>query len=203
MTSTTTTATTTEIATVRAVMKGLAPLILHNGHLADPTSAASKSLKEITSKRTKQDADHEEIAKREFIASIYLNDDLVPCIPEDNLMALVIKSAKRFKRGPDAQCGVICLCHVPVEYAGPTDLVEMWADGRFRFTKGVKVGQARIMRTRCQIQEWTIEPTFQIDTTVVNPADFRSWLEAGGSYIGLCDWRPRFGRYSVTEFEVT
>ena len=59
---------------------GVAPLLFHNGQLADPINPHTRSIAELTSKRKKVEADHAEIARREFLGSLYLMDG-EPCIP--------------------------------------------------------------------------------------------------------------------------
>jgi hypothetical protein len=57
---------------------GDAPLIMHNGALANPLSAASKALKQVTSKKKKTDADFERMAEIEFKAGLYMDEDSGP-----------------------------------------------------------------------------------------------------------------------------
>ena len=51
------------IETIEIPVKGLCPLLMHNGALADPLDERSISLAAITGKRLKTRADHEEIAR--------------------------------------------------------------------------------------------------------------------------------------------
>ena len=44
---------------------GVAPLVMHNGELANPMSEGAKALKRVTGKKAKTDADHAEIARVE------------------------------------------------------------------------------------------------------------------------------------------
>jgi hypothetical protein len=34
---------------------------------------------------------------------------------------------------------------------------------------------------------------------VLNPTQIGEFLEVGGRLIGLCDWRPKFGRFTYEE----
>ncbi len=49
---------------------------------------------------------------------------------------------------------------------------------------------------------WTVAPVFQVLDDHIEPEKLRLALETAGLYIGLCDWRPEYGRFIVTEWEV-
>lgn len=49
---------------------GIAPLLMHNGRLADPLDPHSKALADAARRRGKIEADHLEIARLEFLDSL-------------------------------------------------------------------------------------------------------------------------------------
>src|SRR6187399_3268376 len=110
---------------------GSVPLILHNGQTADPLNPHTKSIAEITGKTKKTDADHREVARREFYASLYTDEGRV-CIPWEMAEALLINGAKKKRRGPDAKAGIIVENNSILEYEGPTSIDELWANEKFR-----------------------------------------------------------------------
>ena len=75
-----------EYKTLSLRLKGVSPLVCHNGQLADPLNYWSKELKRITSKRHKVEADMEEAARIEFFGGLYLANE-VPIIPADLVQA--------------------------------------------------------------------------------------------------------------------
>jgi len=175
---------------------GVVPLILHNGRLADPLDPHTKSLAEITGKRKKTDADHREAAKREWYGSLYLFNG-EPCIPFQMWEAMLIEGSKKFKRGPAAKAGLIIEAHSAIQYDGPRAPDELWADERFRLRVGAKVGTSRVMRTRPFFTDWSADVEVKYLPDLLNPPEIGNFLSAAGMQVGLGDWRPRFGRFTV------
>jgi hypothetical protein len=177
-------------------------LIMHNGQTADPLNDYAQQLKKITAKRKKSEDDYEEIAHIEFLAGLYLNKTLathgpVPVLPALNIEATLINAAKKYKEGPLAKSGMICPQDAILEYEGPHDAEALWADNRFRFSAIVRVQRNRIVRMRPFFPEWQATITVQYETTVVDVSRVDDWVKTGGQLIGLCDWRPRYGRFEV------
>lgn len=173
-----------------------APLIQHNGQTADPTNKWSKSIKQISSKRAKTDADYEEMARLEFMAGLYMSET-GPIIPSFLIDALVINGAKKSKEGMVAKSGCFCLKHAELEYKGPRTAADLWADDEFHFARIVRVGQARVSRMRPIFNEWTAVVTLNIEDTTVNTTRVDEWLKVAGTQVGLGDWRPQYGRFTV------
>lgn len=178
---------------------GVSPLLMHNGQLADPMNKWSRLMKEISAKRKKVDADFEELARLEWYGGLYLvNSQIV--IPGYVFEACLIGkggAARKERMGKEAAAALWVLDDMPLIYDGPTDLAELWADEDFRLVMGVKVGQARVMRTRPMFKTWSAEPTVTFDPDLLNEDVVRRWVELAGAQCGLCDWRPRFGRFDV------
>lgn len=172
------------------------PLIMHNGQTADPTNKWSKLLKQISSKRTKTDADFEEMAKIEFFAGLYLGKD-GPIIPAKVIEAAIINAAKKVKEGPSAKSGCFCLAHALLEYDGPRKDEELWKDERFRFSALVRVQTSRVARMRPIFQEWSAVVTLNVETSLINPARIDEWMRICGTQVGFGDWRPQYGRFTA------
>lgn len=177
-------------------LKSSAPLIQHNGQLADPTNKWSKLIKQISGKRNKTDADFEEMAHLEFLGSLYLGET-GPVIPQHVADGVMIRGAMKFKKGPAAKSGCFCLMLPELEYEGPRSAEELWEDERFHFAALVRVGQARVMRMRPIFREWGAVITLTFEDTICNPAEIGEWLVKAGTDVGLGDWRPQYGRFTV------
>jgi len=180
---------------------GTAPLIMHNGQLADPANEWTRAVKEISGKRKKTEADYKEMARLEWMGALYLQDGC-PCIPGHVFEAALIGkggAARKQKMGKQAAAGLYVTKNFPLIYEGPSDPKELWLDEKFRFVVAVKVGQARIMRTRPIFHEWSAEVEIEFDPDLVNADDVRLWVRTAGYEVGLMDWRPKFGRFDVTE----
>ena len=180
---------------------GVAPLVQHNGQLADPANEYSRAVKEISGKRQKVDADYEEMARLEWLGSLYLFKG-EPCIPSYVMEAVLIGrggAARKQKMGKQAAAGLFVTKNFPLEYDGPRDPHELWKIEDFRLRVPVRVGQAKVMRTRPIFNDWAATVEVEFDTRLVNEADVRLWMELAGYEVGLMDWRPKFGRFSVVD----
>jgi hypothetical protein len=173
-----------------------APLIQHNGQTSDPLNKWSKSIKQISSKRNKTDADYEEMARLEFMAGLYL-DEAGPIIPSFLIDAMVVNGAKKSKEGPSAKSGCFCPKHAKLEYDGPRSVNELWECETFRFSRRVRVGQASVQRMRPIFESWSAEVTLQYEDTLANLSRIDAWMAVAGTQVGIGDWRPQYGRFTV------
>ena len=182
--------------TLRYQLTSSAPLLMHNGQAANPLNKWAKLSKQISSKRAKTDADHEEMARIDFLASLYMAPD-GPVIPSYVLDAVLVNGAKKSKEGMIAKSGAFCLEHARLEYDGPRTAEELWAEERFRHTALVRVGNAKVVRCRPVFNEWSAVVSVNIENTIVNPARVDDWWKVAGTQVGLCDWRPQHGRFTA------
>jgi len=180
---------------------GDAPLIMHNGALANPLSAASKQLKQVTSKKKKTDADFERMAEIEFKAGLYMDEDSGPVIPGENIEATLYSAAKITKEGKIAKSACFVPKHAVLLYEGPRDADGLWQEEEFRNCVGVKVGMSRIMRTRPIFKDWSAVIEVEYEDSVVNEEQVDRWVNSAGTQVGLCDWRPRCGRFTAEKVE--
>ena len=182
--------------TLNYKIEGIAPLIMHNGQLADPLNDYAKALKKLSGNKKKTDATHEEMARVEFMGGLYVDDDLRPCIPGSCLEAVITEAAKEKRQGKDAKRGVICDGNFPIKYDGPIGADELWDDKRFRDRRAVRIKQVRIMRTRPIFKKWSADVSISYLPDVFNESDVNELIERAGM-VGLMDYRPRFGRFEV------
>lgn len=183
----------------RLTITGTAPLLMHNARLADPLNPATKALKKVTGKRQKTDEDHEEIARLEHAGSLYLDPDVGPYIPGQNIERALVDGARISKQGVKVQRGVFISTDVnPVGYKGPRDAAGLWADENFRHMASVKIGQSRTMRCRPIFREWAVEADGILDPSVIDLDSLEAIAVAAGQMVGLGDWRPRFGRFEAS-----
>lgn len=173
-----------------------APLLLHNGQMADPLNKFSKQLKEISGKRGKTDADHEAMARIEWFASLYTEKGKI-VLPSEVIEAAFNTGARKMKLGKQSQSTIFCTGNAPLSFDGDNMTIdELFERDANRMTVGVRVGQAKVMRTRFRVDEWSCSPEIQFDDKILNPSQVVDIVKATGELIGLCDWRPKFGRFS-------
>lgn len=182
--------------TLKYHLTSAAPLLMHNGQTADPLNRWAKLMKQVSGKRQKTDADYEELARLEFFAALYMDKD-GPILPNTVIDSMTVNAAKKSKEGMVAKSGVFCLTPARLDYEGPRTAAELWADETFRFSALVRVGMARVSRTRPIFREWSAVIELNIEDTVLNPARVDDWMRVAGTQVGLCDWRPQFGRFTA------
>lgn len=182
--------------TLRYKLTSSAPLLMHNGQTADPLNKWAKALKKVSSKRAKTDSDYEEMARIEFLAGLYLSPE-GPVIPSYVFDSMLINAAKKSKEGMLAKSSAFCLEHARLEYDGPRDANEMWECGNFRHVSIVKVGMARVARTRPVFNDWSCIMTVNVETSLINPERVDEWMRVAGTQVGLGDWRPQHGRFTA------
>jgi hypothetical protein len=190
------------LPSVQIRLQGVSPLLCHNGQTADPRNTYAKAMKAVSSKRKKTDADYDEMARLEWLAGLYrIDGDLV--IPDYVIESTMIGGAKKSKRGPQAKCGLFFTEHASLQFNGKpsaiTDetLSEMFASGDFTHTIGVKVGMAKVMRTRPVFRNWSINALAQYDPDVLNMRDVEEIAVDAGKLVGIGDWRPKHGRFEA------
>lgn len=182
--------------TLNVKVIGHGALLMHSGQLVDPLNPFSRAIKDVSGRRKKTDADLEELARLEWLGGLYLGGG-EPCIPGENLEACIIGGAKKSKDGPQAKAGVICDGNFPLIYDGPRNPDALWTDERFRLRVPARVGMARVMRTRPRFDCWSCVAAVEYNPDFCNAEAVLRWLRTAGDVIGLGDWRPRFGRFSV------
>jgi hypothetical protein len=185
---------------IKIHMQGVSPLLCHNGQTADPRNTYAKAMKAVSSKRKKTDADFDELARLEWLAGIYRSaDDLV--IPDYVIESAMIAGAKKSKRGPQAKCGLFFTEHALLEFDGKPDAINddtlagMFESGQFTHTIGVRVGMAKVMRTRPIFRNWSCIAMAQYDPDVLNLRDIEEIAADAGKLVGIGDWRPKHGRF--------
>lgn len=183
--------------TINARLTGVAGTILHSGQMADPLNKFAKALKAISGKKKKTEEDYAAMAKIEFMGSLYLTEDGKPGWPGENIESMLIAAAKKQKEGPTAKMSIFIDGVCPLIYKGPTDPEAMWSDEQFRIVASVKVSTSRVMRTRPIIRQWMLDVPIQFDPALAEETQVFRWLEIAGQQIGLSDWRPRYGRFTV------
>lgn len=186
--------------TIRLQLTGDRPLLMHSGRLADPLDPIVRNLSRITAKRMKTIADHEEIARVEWYGGLWLTNGR-PCIPPEALEASFIAAARSRRKGKQASAGLLVDGPAMLDYDGPKDPDELWSDAKFRLRHGVRVNNARTMRTRPMFDNWSAKLVAAFLPTLLNRAEVIEIFQIAGFQEGLGDWRPRHGRFTVEELD--
>ena len=184
--------------TMSVRLTGIAPLILHNNQTADSLAYYAQEIAKISGKRKKTLADQAQLSKLEFYAGLYLLND-VPVLPAKMLAACFIKGAMKDKNGPLAKSGVFFSEHAVLKHDGPKTPDELWETGEpYVFRCPVRMGTSTVIRTRPYFPAWEVDVTFEYDEEVINPDTVLLAWNKAGRVVGMGDWRPQYGRFTVS-----
>lgn len=195
------------IEVYRAKIRGIRKLLCHNAaQLANPMSDLSRRMKELTgltaSKKTEEH--HKQIAQLEWTGGLYLDSDKRPIIPDTCLEGMLTQASRARRLGPKFESGVVVIDNPRIEHCGPkgATAADLLGDERFVDFRPVGInGDKKIMRTRpCFPAGWMLDFRIQIETEQVSADVLEAVLKAGGSRVGLGDYRPKFGLFEVVSF---
>lgn len=178
--------------------KGSTPLIMHSCQCVNPLHPISIEMKKYTSKRKKTEEDLMKIADLEWEAGAYWKDGLGLYIPAENVEATIINGAKANRKGSDIEkyCDVTDL-YIPFEYGENLTKEELIASYEYRDTRVMTVMRSKILRTRPRFDQWEITFNFRYDEEKIDIATITQAMEYAGAYVGLCDSRPKYGKFVV------
>jgi hypothetical protein len=197
----------TALETIECKWNGIGDIMCHRGGLANPLDEHARKIKSLSSKRKKTDEDLVDLAKAEFIGSFYWDDRFGPVMPTNNILATLINGAKKSKYGREAGLAVFVegtgkngdAGVVKLDYEGPREIDKLWNGGKSRFidSRLVKVQASRVVRTRPILPNWSVHLLVKFDSSVINRESVIKAMEDAGFYIGLGEYRPRYGRFTV------
>lgn len=202
---------TTDLRFYDVSIEGLAPLLMHNARLVDPTNHFSREMSKITGKMKKTDEDFDALKRLEFEGGLYWSAELGPYIPGEWIDSVIREGAKKSRKGKQAQASVLCITdQAPLLYEGPRGIQEMYdpppgaTESPFVDIRSVKVKTARIMRTRPRFDQWALDFRITINTGGgISVDNVKSALETAGLQVGMGNYRPKFGRFALRTFELS
>lgn len=182
---------------LRLRIKG-AVLMQHSVKLADPLSEGAKALKEVSSLRKKTEDNFAEMSDLEMRYGMYHDDKIGPYIPGLWMDSAIVSGGKLNKLGAKIKRSVIVLeDKIALEYDGPRDIEALISSPQHRDVRAVTIGQAKVMRTRPVFHDWSAEFTVQYDEEAISEAEIMQSITNCGKYVGIGDFRPRFGRFEA------
>jgi hypothetical protein len=203
--------------TLKVTLTGTRPLILGNPQTVDPLNPyaiESRRLNtEMKAARKKNDEDKIiEIAEKQrfndFCSTAYFDDDGW-YLPDTVLLATLKKGAEVLRKGKDIDRWVsIDEPAVRIIARHPDgslrkkfrSLEEAYKDPAFRIEGPTKIPPktgALVWKCRAMIpSNWTCTFTFSFDESIT-AKKLVEIIEKAGLVVGLCGWRPKFGRFEL------
>lgn len=178
---------------------GKARILLHSGELSDPIGHWAKLMKELSDKKKKSDAEIEELGRREWFGSLYLDEQERVAIPAQNIERMIRDAAARTRNGKNVQAGLQATeDSFPLDFPGKKlTPKQLWESGEYRDRSSVRVGMKRVIRTRPCFRMWSLTFTVMYDDVMLSASQLDDFVSEAGRIIGLGDWRPRNGRFDV------
>lgn len=188
-------------------LEGEAPLLMHADTLLDITHPLKREMNALLgkAKQSRTIDDEMNIARVEWLAGIYHDEELGPYIPGAMVKAALAQAGTRFRKGSTISRALIVVqSKIPLEYDGPRDIDSLWEEGYRDMRGAVNSGmnKGRVMRCRPCFEDWSITAEIaydpkELDTdTLVNTAEF-------AQVRGIGDFRPDFGTFAATWTEVS
>ena len=192
----------------RINIRGVSPLITHNGAAGlDTRSAANIEKAQIAKKKGSNRTEADEIRLRELdcLTSLYLDESGAPTLPEAAIRSNIEYAARKLKQGPQVREGLIVEEVERFDYDRSLGIKAEELARNCQFTVGVVVQRSRVLRTRARFDDWAATFVVEADDELVDQEQLLTWLDIGGRRLGLGDWRPQksgqYGRFAVESIE--
>lgn len=183
---------------VKLRLSSISPLMMHADILANPLEKVTQEHKEVSTKTKKTEAEHLWLAKSEFIHGAYWTAEDGFFIPGINFDRTFQNAAKAQRLGTKWVSGTMVVEErVKLLHDAANTPEELWLEKKNRDVRGVWVGGKKIMRYRPIFLRWACELTLSVDEEVINPKAAIKIVERAGKQVGVCELRPRFGRFEA------
>jgi len=190
-----------DLGVIKMRWTGVRPLLMYNGMMADPSYKWTKAAKEISGKKDWRENEDlvDQFNRAHWMGALYLDDDGNVVIPSDNIERTVQIASGQVKKnsGKVVAAAVMCVEHeAKLRYEGPKDIEKMYKNHAFTLRKMVVIGRVRVPSIRPMFPTgWSIEFSLEYMKDAVNKDHLIASCSRAGKMVGLCDWRPKFGRF--------
>lgn len=199
---------------LKVTWKGITPLLMHSCKCVNPLHPISKASSLLTSKKKKTEEDHARLADLDWLAGAYLINDYENIddyfekendlyMPAENIEATIVNAGKNFKKGTKIQkyCYVLDERNV-FNYGEKKTIEELINDYSYRDTRPMNVMRSKILRTRPRFNRWETVFTLMYDESQIDLDEIVEIMKYAGQYVGLCDSRPKYGKFVATIEEI-
>ena len=128
----------------RITIRGVSPIITHNGAAGlDTRSAANLEKAQIAKKRgsNRTKADEVRLRKLECLTSLYLNEQEAPTLPAAAFRSNIEAAARKLKQGPQVREGLIVEAVEDSDYDRTLGTTANELARKCQFTVGVALGR--------------------------------------------------------------
>jgi len=170
---------------IKVEIKGVAPLLQHRFPEEEHGENKPRAKKQKYS------------AQEEAEKALYKTPDGKIYEPSEHILGAMIKAGSFFKFEGKRTFKDIIKAGIVIE----PDAIPLKHNGWKIDARNVVVQRSRIMRYRPRFDEWSLKFTIVVlDEDNIPIPTLKEILEKAG-HLGIGDYRPRFGRFMVTEFK--
>ena len=174
------------LGVIKVKVKGVCPLVANN----------PDSMNKLPSGK-KVDRASKEYKELSFQCAMYKNKKGI-YQPAEHFERAMELAGNQFKFQSRMTYGKILKGGVIVE---PNQIPHPKKNKPEHFDKWVVIGKARVMKTRAIFEKWELEFNIRVFNDAINFDSLKEILVYAGCYVGVGDWRPKYGRFEVIKFE--
>lgn len=138
------------------------------------------------------------ISDLEWESGAYWKDDIGLYIPGENVEATIRNGAKLNKQGKNIERFVsVTDLYIPLDYGEKLTKEQLINNYEYRDTRIMVVQRSKVVRTRPRFDQWKIQFNLMYDEEKIDLDVVVQALENAGKYVGLCDSRPKYGKFAV------
>ena len=78
-------------------------------------------------------------------------------------------------------------------------LETLYEAGHHHLTVGVRVSTSKVMRTRPMFNNWSAKTEIEFYNDQLNFAELQDIIKDAGRLVGVGDWRPKNGRFTLPQ----
>jgi len=173
---------------IQVEITGIAPLLQNRFPIESHGHNISKATKKVY------------IPEDEAKKCLYQRDGKV-FQPAEHIYQSMVRAAVDFKFSGKKTFKDVVTSSITIE----PEEIPMISDNPYEIdARPVVIQRARVLKWRPKFNQWKLRFTITIlDDTNISPANVKEILEKAGATKGIGDYRPRFGRFMVTEFKTT
>jgi|SRR6187551_3137254 len=194
-------------------LKSLSPFVMNCDTLANPLHPLKKRMKELTSIKTKQDEHYMAMAKIEWTASLYYDEDIGVYLSSKMIIGCLRASARKEKKGLQMKAVIVdCIPGTPLIGYQKMTPEKLWAvtnkkgEQTYVFTEAVNVQRSKTMRTRPIFPTWEVKFNIMLNTEILSEEELKRIIERAGFEYGIGELRPQLatgicGRFTLEEMK--
>ena len=170
---------------VNVSIKGAAPLLQHRFPMEEHPEVKVGKVKKVF------------VSMDEAKRGLYVDAQDRVFQPAEHLYNSIIIAGKSFLYDKRKMYGSVLKGMILVDPPTIYHKDQNWVVDR----RPVRVGTARIVRSRPRFDNWELDFTIEYDEEVISEAKLKEIVDFAGRRVGIGDYRPLLGRFIVTKFE--